>query len=60
MKKIHIEIMFDDKEQKVMTIFNTEGYAKNKLGDQFEIIGVLENMKIIIQDRIKVLLDKQL
>ena len=58
MKKIQIEIRIPEEEKdKVATAIRTEGYSNESISDQFELLGVMENLKGIIQDRINKLTD---
>ena len=55
MKTINIEIRVAD--DKVATAIKTNGHRNEIIGDQFELLGILENAKGIIQERIKKLID---
>ena len=55
MKKLKIEVSVSD--NKVVTGIGTQGYLNNSISDQFELLGIVENIKSIIQERIKKLID---
>ena len=55
MKKIEIQIIVE--EDKVATAIKTNGYSDDNISDQFELLGIIENAKGIIQERIKKLAD---
>ena len=51
MKKLTIETRIED--DKVATAIATSGYRNDNISDQFELLGLVENIKGIIQERIK-------
>lgn len=53
MKRLVIEIIL--KDDKVVTSISTIGFESKKIEDQFELLGIIENVKDNIKDRIKVL-----
>ena len=55
MKKLIIEIAIV--EDKIATGIKTTGYSNENVSDQLELLGILENTKAIIQERIKKLID---
>ena len=55
MKTLIIEVRIVD--DKVVSAIKTTGYSNNNISDQFELLGITENLKNIIQERIKKLLD---
>lgn len=55
MKKLQIEIRIT--EGKIASAIKTEGYDRENISAQLELLGLLENTKTIIQDRITKLLD---
>lgn len=57
MKKIRIEIRIGKENGKIATAIQTEGYDKENISHQLELLGVLESTKDIIKDRIDVLLN---
>lgn len=57
MKILKIETRINN--NKILTAINTEGYEKNNISHQFEILGVLENIKSIIHERLKRLAEKE-
>jgi len=52
MKGIKIEILLSD-DDKIISGIKTKGFDKNRLSDQFELLGILENLKNIVNKRIK-------
>ena len=40
-------------EGKILTALKTEGYNKTDVSHQLEIIGLIDNAKAIVQERIK-------
>jgi len=58
MKKILIEIRIQD--DKIATAIKDTGFDKNSMSSQLEILGILENTKNIIQERVKELLNKKI
>lgn len=56
MKRLQIEVRFNDDNSKIATAIKDEGFSKNITG-QLEILGIIENIKGIIQDKIKKFLD---
>ena len=55
MKKLVIEVRVI--ENKVANIIQTTGFSNEVISDQFELLGIIENLKGIIQERIKKLVD---
>lgn len=55
MKTLNIEVRIA--EDKVATAIKTSGYNNNSISDQFELLGLVENIKGIINERIKKLVD---
>lgn len=55
MKSIDIKIKIN--EDKVATAIKTNGFDNNNISNQFELMGILENLKNIINERIKKLLE---
>ena len=60
MKKISIEIRVDGNSNKIATAWQTEGYSRTNLSDLFEMIGVIDNFKNILNDKVKTLMEKRL
>lgn len=58
MKKVMIEVRIPG-EDKVGTKIETSGYRDESVSDQFELLGIMENLKNVIQERIKKLVDVQ-
>jgi len=56
MKKLTIEVGIIGPSQ-VATGIRTSGYSEESISDQFELLGIIENAKSIIQERIKKLAD---
>ena len=52
MKIIKIEIRIPG-GSKMATGIKTQGYSDNNVSDQLELLGIMENLKMIIQERIK-------
>lgn len=55
MKTLNIEIASNGCN--LATAIKTNGYSNESISDQLELLGILENTKSIIQERIKVLLN---
>ena len=55
MKNLKIEVGIND--DKVATAIKTSGYSNDSISDQFELLGIVENIKNIINERIKKLVD---
>ena len=55
MKRVMIEVRLDG--DKVGTGIKTLGYSNDSVSDQFELLGIMENLKNVIQDRIKELVN---
>ena len=53
MKTLNIQVAIEDSDEKIATAIKTQGYNKDKISDQLEILGIIENTKSIIQERIK-------
>ena len=51
--KIHIKVGSD----KIASGIKTEGFDSQNISHQLELLGILENTKVIIQNRINLLLD---
>jgi len=60
MKKIIFEIRIDEDTDKIATAWKTEGYSRDKLTDQLEILGILENTKNLISNKINTIVEKKL
>ena len=58
MKKIIIEIVIE--KDKIATAIKDIGFEKDSMSSQLEILGIMENSKVIIQERIKELLNKKI
>jgi len=55
MKKVMIEVRIED--DKSASGIKTTGYSNDNISDQFELLGIMENLKGIIQDRINIMLN---
>ena len=60
MKKLLIDIRVDELSGKIATAWQTEGYSRNKICDLFELIGIIENFKGILTEKVKTLAEKKL
>lgn len=60
MKKIIFEIRIDENTNKIGTVWKTEGLLRDKIEDQLIIIGVLENTKNLISNKISTLAERKL
>lgn len=58
MKKIIFEIRVDELGNRIATAWKTDGYARESICDNLEIIGILDNTKNLINDRIKTLMER--
>jgi len=56
MKKLNIEIVTNEYDDKIATGIKTFGYSDESISDQFQLIGLIENVKTLIQERIKKLM----
>jgi len=56
MKKVMIEVRIPG-EDKVGTKIETSGYRDESVSDQFELLGIMENIKNVIQERIRKIMD---
>jgi len=55
MKSLRIETVIEG--SKLATAIKTTGYSNESISDQLEMLGLMDNAKSIIQERIKVLLN---
>ena len=60
MKKLLIDIRVDEKSRKIATAWQTEGYSRENICDLFELIGIIENFKGILTEKVKTLGEKKL
>jgi hypothetical protein len=60
MKRIVIDIRVDDASGKIATAWKTDGYSSKSIQDNLEMIGLLENTKDIIKNKIKTLGERTL
>lgn len=58
MKSITIKVVVS--EDKIATVWQTEGLSRESISDNLEIIGILENTKNIINNKIKTLMEKKI
>ena len=58
MKGITIQIVVDENSGKIATAMKTDGYSSESVCDQLELLGLMENTKNVINNKIKVLMDK--
>lgn len=58
MKQVDIQIRVD--EDKIGTVWKTKGYARDNVSDLLELIGLIENFKGILEEKIKLFGTKQL
>ena len=58
MKLITIKIAINNQDDKIATSVEAEGLKKDSISDQLELLGILENTKNIIVDKIKKLAEK--
>jgi len=52
-----IEIKIGLLKQQIATSIKTKGYDNNDISDQFELLGIMDNLRGIIQERIKKLME---
>jgi len=57
MKIVRIEVRINESDDKVGSAIKTEGYERTNISHQFEILGILDNLKGIIQNRINELVN---
>lgn len=55
MKKLVIESVIED--DKIISRIRTQGFSNKSISDQLAILGLLENFKGIIENRIKKFID---
>jgi len=55
MKKLQIEIRIA--ENRIITLIKTEGFERDNISHQLELLGLVESTKTTIQDRINKLVD---
>lgn len=57
MKQLKIEIRVDDTtgSNKIASAWQTVGYSREKVTDLLEMIGLIDNFKDILKDKIKTL-----
>jgi len=60
MKKIIFEIRIDEETDKIATAWKTEGLSREKIEDQLMILGILENTKTLISNKIQTLAERKL
>lgn len=53
MKKIDLRFVIDEETQKIATAMRTKNLSEKNLSDLFEIVGILENLKQVILNKIK-------
>lgn len=53
MKRLQIEVRIDDSDGKIATAIKDEGFNKDSISNQLELLGIIENIKSIINSRIK-------
>lgn len=58
MKEINMQIRVTD--NKIATAWKTDGYSRENISDLFEMIGILENFKGILTDKVKTLMEKKI
>ena len=59
MKKIILEIRIDEETDKIATVWKTEGLSRDKIADQLMILGILENTKTLISNKMNVLAERK-
>jgi len=52
LKKLQIEVAFNNQDSQTVTAIRTIGYDDRSISDQLELLGMLENIKHQIQERI--------
>ena len=60
MKKIQITIAIDEASGKIANGWQTEGYSRENICDLMEMIGLVENFKGVLKDKVKTLMEKKL
>ena len=55
MKTVTIQIGVDEYEDKIGTAIKTDGYKKDSLSHQLELLGIFQNLVSLQQDKIKTL-----
>jgi len=53
-KRIFIEIVLDEENNKLVNAIKVEGFGKN-LSSQLEILGILDNLTNLQRDKLKIL-----
>ena len=59
-KKILFDIRVDTETNKIGTAWRTEGYSRDSITDCLELIGLLENTKNVLKDKIRTLTERKL
>lgn len=59
-KQLKIEIRVDDNINKIASGWQTVGYSRTSITDLLEMIGLVDNFKNILNDKIKTLMSKNL
>ena len=59
MKELKIDIRLDEKSGKIATAWQTQGYSRENISDLFELVGIIENFKGILTNKIKTLAEKK-
>jgi len=57
MKKVTFEILIDEKNNKLATAWKCDGYSRDSVTDNLELIGILENAKILINERLQTIIN---
>ena len=60
MKKLDIKMVINDGDDKIATVWTTEGLSRNSLTDLMTIKGMVDNFKNLLNEKIKTLLEKKL
>jgi len=58
MKKIVWEIMIDNDRNKIASLETVSGYSKDSIEDNYTIIGILDNLKQLHLEKLKILMRK--
>ena len=60
MKRLLIDMRVDETSGKIATAWKTEGYSRENISNLFELIGLIENFKGILTEKVKTLAEKKL
>jgi len=60
MKRLLIDMRIDEASGKIATAWKTEGLSRESISDLFQIKGMIDNFKGILDEKVKTLAEKKL